>query len=532
MNRPCTLAVCAFCFLSLAAAAVAQDRFPSPAGFTAASLLERVHLAAGGATWRAVGAIKMFGVETSAGGTGRWEALDDVQHGWMRRSSNFGLLRYSEVWGPKGRWRVDPGDGVHPIDSDYSRSAAMTDEWLARRDYLKMGAVGAVMGAPSVTHEKDRSFVTVTATPQGGQSVDLWFDANTYLLDRLIRRLPRYVEITRFLDYRTIGGLMLPHIIATDSGDPTDIDTVKIARYIVLATPPSKSFGQPNTVKDWHLAASSVTVPMEFDGEVVINVMLNGQGPFPFLWDTGGHDILTNDTAAKLGLIGSGSNSLGGTGAGTVSAQFTKVSTVQIGRLRLSDQTFSIVALDHSIVERGERPPLAGILGPELCERLRVTLNYQAGTIAFRPFGHLASSHQGTAIPITFTDDMPLVHAAVDDKGGDFAVDTGNGGPLIILQRWAQNNGLAERLRAGTEGTSMGLGGSSREWSSSADSFILADTTLRNVPVRYSEDERGSLSSQTEAGNLGNSILSNFIVEFDYSQGYIYLLPAVSSLHP
>ena len=450
----------------------------------------------------------------------------------MRRSSNFGLLRYSETWGPMGRWRVDPGDGVHPINSDYAVSSAITDEWMTRRDYLKPVAAAAVLDAHSVIHEGDRSFVTVTVVPDSGQSIELWFDANTFLLDRSIRRLPRYVEIVRYSNYRTVNGLMLPFAIATDSGDPTDVDTLKITNYKILTVPPTNSFMQPRTIKDWNLATSSVTVPIEFDGEVVVNVMLDGKGPFPFLWDTGGHDLITRDVADKLGLSGSGSNSFGGAGPGTVSAQFTKVSRAQIGGLTLTDQTFSIVALDRSLVDRGKRQPLAGILGPELCERLTLSLDYQARTLTFRPFDQATSSEKGTTVRITFTDDMPLVPADVGDKRGDFALDTGNGGPLVILQAWAQRNGLAEQLRAGKEGTAIGLGGTSREWSGVVTSFTLGDTTLRNVPVVYSEDKLGSFSSQTEAGNFGSSILSNFAVEFNYSRGYIRLLPVQDSSNP
>ena len=42
-------------------------------------------------------------------------------------------------------------------------------------------------------------------------------------------------------------------------------------------------------------------MPVEYDGDVVVEAMLNGQGPFAFILDTGGHDILTPEVAAALG---------------------------------------------------------------------------------------------------------------------------------------------------------------------------------------------------------------------------------------
>jgi len=493
---------------------------------TAAKALGRAREAAGGLRWGSIGSISATGTEQSSGGAGRWKGIENVKHGWMRRSSDFGLLRYSETWGPGGRWRVDPGEGVHPINSQYANRATITDEWMARRDYLKPGAAQAVLSTISLNREGKKAFYIVTATPLNGQAVELWFDSATFLLDRSIRVLPLYVETVSYSDYQAVDGLMLPFAIATGSGDPGDLDTVKISNYRINASLPANTFAEPRTIKDWTLATPSATVPIEVDGNITVEAMLNGKGPFAFLWDTGGHDLLTTDVANALGLNGSGSNSFGGTGAGAMAVRFTKVAKVQIGGLTLSNQTFSIATLDRAVVDRVNRPPLAGILGPELCERLSLTLNYRARTMTFQPFGSGASSEKGAIVPITFTDDMPLVHAVLDGKLGVFALDTGNSASLVILQTWAQENGLAKRLRSGKEGTSLGTGGISKDWSSAVTSFVLGEAELKNVPARYSEDKVGSFSSKTEAGNFGSSILSHFTVTFDFQRGNIQLFPA------
>ncbi|MFP3786838.1 aspartyl protease family protein, partial [Burkholderia sp. SIMBA_024] len=49
--------------------------------------------------------------------------------------------------------------------------------------------------------------------------------------------------------------------------------------------------------------SGSTTVPMRLlNNHVFVDVRVNGRGPFPFLLDTGGHDILTPQTARALGL--------------------------------------------------------------------------------------------------------------------------------------------------------------------------------------------------------------------------------------
>ena len=254
--------------------------------------------------------------------------------------------------------------------------------------------------------------------------------------------------------------------------------------------------------------------------------MLNGKGPFAFQWDTGGHSVLSTDAAKALGLTGSGSNTFGGAGPGTISVKFAKVRSVTFGGLTLTDQTFSIADLDRSIVSRARKPALAGILGPEFCERLIISVVYHRHPFTFRPFASPVSRWKGVRIPISFIGDMPLVQASLNVKRGDFAIDTGNSGELVVQSHWAAANGLIEQLRKGEERKSRGIGGWTRDWSSSAESLRLGNTTLENLPVEVSAYTAGSLASWTEAGNFGSSVLSQFTVVFDFQHGFIQLIAA------
>jgi len=50
-------------------------------------------------------------------------------------------------------------------------------------------------------------------------------------------------------------------------------------------------------------AGSEVVVPFSVEaGEVILNVSINGRGPFPFILDSGAQDALTPETVAALGL--------------------------------------------------------------------------------------------------------------------------------------------------------------------------------------------------------------------------------------
>jgi hypothetical protein len=190
---------------------------------------------------------------------------------------------------------------------------------------------------------------------------------------------------------------------------------------------------------------------------------------------------------------------------------------MQIGGVMFKDQHFFVIPLQYNTVARGQRPPLAGILGLEILERLAMRLDYRNRTITFFPRESYRHNGTGAAVPITFTDDIPLVPAKLAGNAGDFALDTGNGGSLVIQHVWAETHGLADEMKRGVEMESFGSGGQSRNWASRVADFELAGHSFHHIVARYAGDKRGAFSSRTEAGNIGTQVLANFSVDFDYA---------------
>src|SRR5207237_6263415 len=137
--------------------------------------------------------------------------------------------------------------------------------------------------------------------------------------------------------------VMLPSGIVVDDDDPSTIDTFRVDSCVVNGTIANSEFDRPRAASDWSIAGGTTTVPVEFDGDVVIEAKLNGKGPFAFILDTGGHDILTVDAARTLGLKPEGAGSSGGAGEGRMPEQFARVERLQIGGLTLRDQSFFVM---------------------------------------------------------------------------------------------------------------------------------------------------------------------------------------------
>lgn len=493
---------------------------------SAASLLARVRAASGGAAWDGIGGLGAKGIEKASGLSADWRLDLDLRDGRSRQSADFGVVRYAEGFDGHDHWRQDASGGLHDLDSAFAKTATVTDAWLARRGWLRVDAAGAKLGAPELRREGDKTYAVLAATPRDGQPVELWFDPASARLERSVRTMPISIVSVSYADYRKVDGIELPFSITTrdDAGNGDDI--VEIKSYQTRAVAVDGGFARPVQPDDAHVPAAGTTVPIEFTRYPVVEAKLDGKGPFAFILDTGGHDIMTPDVAKLLGLQAVGSGTSGGAGEGTMTQADVRVGRFEIGDAVMTDQHFFVMPLQYGTIERGARAPLAGIIGLEVFERFGVRVDYRAKTLTLRP--RVDHKHVGGGVPLrmTFADDMPLVEAGFEGQRGDFAIDTGNGGSMLVQHVWAERVGLAKRLKSGIEMVSYGAGGASRNWASRVDHFGIAGQDLRHQVARYAEDKHGSFSSRTEAGNIGSDVLAQFTLDFDYAAKQVWFEPS------
>jgi hypothetical protein len=309
---------------------------------------------------------------------------------------------------------------------------------------------------------------------------------------------------TRYADYRAVAGRRLPFSIVRSDGN--NEERVTIDTYRLLPRAPADSYAPPRQPDDHTIPATGTTVAATAFPQLEIEASVNGR-PMHFLFDTGGHSILSPDTARALGLTPVGGMRSGGSGAGTIAQQFTRVKELRIGDAVMRDQAFSILDLGYSSLERGAQPPLAGLLGLEMVERFIVRLDYRAGKMTLLPRDQAVACNSGW-VAARFTDDMPTIEAQLDGIRAPFTIDTGNNGSLQLYAHWLQQAGVAARYNRGVEAVSYGVGGASRNWVSYAQSFAVGGGTVRYPMVRTTDDKGGVALSVSEAGNLGTNILA------------------------
>jgi predicted aspartyl protease len=241
-------------------------------------------------------------------------------------------------------------------------------------------------------------------------------------------------------------------------------------------------------------------LPMTFEqGIPVVEVRLNGRGPYRFAIDTGaaGHGRIRPAVAQALGLSPSGEVRAGdGSGRSEVRRSYRldelSVGAVKFGAVELSDMP--------NLPGRLER--VDGILGRHLFANHLLTLDYARGSLALGrehlPAGAASYTADGRGIVI------PL---AIGDATLPVALDTGNAvAPLILPQA------LADRLpRRGEPRRS----GQARTAVSTIDMWEVDFA----APVRAGGAVLPVTSARYptlgETGNLGSLALRSAVVRID-----------------
>ena len=264
-------------------------------------------------------------------------------------------------------------------------------------------------------------------------------------------------------------------------------------------------------------AQDAVTVPFQFTGNhIFVPISINGKGPFAAAFDTGGLYVISPALAKQLHLRPHGALQAGGFGEKSVGAALAEAESVQIGGLMLLHPTFAVV-------DAGELP-INTIIGYEVLRRFVVRIDYDAHLLTLTRPDKFVYHGNGVVLPLHFHGDIPAVDGAVDGIRGLFTLDTGSGGALDLFGPFIEAHALRRKYAAGfTKATGTGLGGVMHGQSVRIGSLALGAAEVRRVETDLAADQGGAASDTDIAGNVGESVLKQFNLTFDYTHGQVIL---------
>lgn len=370
---------------------------------------------------------------------------------------------------------------------------------------------------------------TLRITPRDGKPFEATFDPRTHLL-KSVREDQSFgvVTSTEYSAYQRRDGHLVPtSIVTVTNDDPGSRETLSLASIDFNKALPEAAFDMPpREATNWSLPSSGrVTMPIRvINNHVVTDVRVNGQGPFPFIVDTGGHDIVTPATVKALDLVSQGDSPSFGAGDKASSNGFAHVTRIDAGGAVLHDQT--VITLDFSPKDV-EGIQLGGMLGVEFVERFVVRIDYGAKTMTVidpHRFSDSERQASGVAVPFLFYDHMPQVAGVIDGRPLRLDIDTGSRSEVTLTAPFVKRANLRQAYPGGVAITDgWGVGGASHSYVVRVGSLSLGSVAVPQVIAGLSSAKVGAFADGGSDGNVGSGLLKRFAVTFDYANKTMYL---------
>jgi hypothetical protein len=482
--------------------------------------------AAGGAAWARVRTLRVEGSVRAGGLSGPYEQWVELETGRFAMRLSLGPATMAGGYDGAQSWQRGANGEVMVQDAEAGRRAAATDSWINARGWWFPGRHPATMASLGRRAADGVAFDVLRATPAGGQPVELWFDAATHLLARLVQEVLGKTSVRRFEDHRAVGGLRLPFRLASGNGDPRFDRVTEIATIAVDV--PAQAFADVAFLA----GGTRAILPIELLGNHVFVAGEIAGHALRFLLDTGGVNLLAATAARRIGLASVGAIEARGPGEQSVGSGFARVERLVIGgAVALERQLLRV--LDMPGFDDVEGVQVDGVLGVELFKRLAVQIDYALRELSLaEPASFVAPPH-AQSLPLTFFGHFPGIAAEIDGVGGQFWLDTGNRGGLVLLAPFVEQHRLADRYPTTAPTTiGWGIGGPARGRLARGGRLVLGAARVDAPVLRLPIDNGGALAIRHVAGNIGGEILRRFVVAFNYSRRQVHLAPNADAAKP
>ena len=512
---------------AFAAGATAPDwAFAAP---SAADIFSANKMATGGDAWAGKTTFKSEYAYSGQGLTGKTTSLMDLKT--MRWVDTFALGPISGSNGFDGSkaWAKEPSGTAAYQEGGDARPLAINDAYRRSNLWWRPDFGGASVSTSAAT-EDGVAYDVVTVTPKDGTAFDAWFDAKTHLLARIKEKQSGLLVTTILSDYRNFDGAMLAgKTVISTGGDKKYDQTLTLTTAAFLPEQPAEAFALPKSkLADFAIASGAKETSIPFtliNNHIYADVKVDGKGPYTFIFDTGGLNLVTPTLGKELGLSIEGKIEGHGAGEATMEAGITHVKSLQLGGATMSDQSFMALPLDA--MSNVEGTPMIGMIGFETFRRFVTRIDYGTHTLTLIDPKGFDAKDAGTPIKIVFNGNTPEVDGSYAGIPGRFQIDTGARSALTLTGPFADKHKLRDttaKMVHAVDG--WGVGGPTRSDIIRGGKLTFGAITVDAPVTAMSTDKKGAFADNVLAGNIGAGVLKKFILTFDYERNTMYVKPA------
>jgi predicted aspartyl protease len=273
----------------------------------------------------------------------------------------------------------------------------------------------------------------------------------------------------------------------------------------------------------------AVEIPFEFHkNEIILQVRVNGKGPFNMMLDTGtdpsGVDVTTaKDLGLKLHPLG---KEISGGGTDSNRGYYTQLPLIEVGAF--TAKNVDAIAIDLSKVSERLGKPLHGVLGHSVLNGRIVQIDYPGRVLRFytrSPFSkstEQANTSKRTVIAFRYADNVLIDDVSVNGKKIVGNLDTGSSGLFNLTPAAVSYLGLEEEVGRAPVSTDVGFNGVSENRKGKLRNVTIGGISLDEPDVIFFGKGTGR-DKKPWGLNIGNVFLKDFVMTIDYKKKLIAL---------
>ena len=270
-------------------------------------------------------------------------------------------------------------------------------------------------------------------------------------------------------------------------------------------------------------------VPFDFyQNEIILQVKVNGKGPFNLMLDTGTDpSAIDLATAREIGLK-LDPIARQGTGGGTsINLTYeTKLPLLEIGGL--TAKNIEALAIDLSRISQRLGKPIHGVLGHSLLNDRIVQIDYPQRVVRFYSKSSFAqavkqaNTPNRTVLPFRYADDVLIDEVSVNGKKIVANLDTGSDGTFQLTPTAVSDLRLEDEVSKAKVSTSVGFNGVSENREGQIGSVTIGGISIAAPTVIFFAKGAGR-DKRAWGINIGNAFLKDFVLTIDYRRKLITL---------
>jgi predicted aspartyl protease len=282
------------------------------------------------------------------------------------------------------------------------------------------------------------------------------------------------------------------------------------------------------TVSSAHAGGKQQVVEVPFDfykNEIILQVKVNGKGPFNMLLDTGtdpsGIDLTTaRDIGLKLHPLGKPAS---GGGTDVNLTYYTELPLVEVSGFIVKD--VETLAIDLSKISERLGKPLHGVLGHSVLNGRIVQIDYPNRVVRFysQPlFSKTANTPNRSMLSFRYADNVLLDDVFVNGRKVVGNLDTGSSGTFNLTPATVGYLGLEEDFNQAPVSTDVGYNGASQNRQGKVNNVTVGGISVDAPAVIFFGKETGR-DKKPWGINIGNGFLKDFVLTIDYRNKLVTL---------